>query len=221
MKNNGSIVAKIIRKLRKWNSLLFCKLIDVRVLAESLNKINIEALMTCVTAREGVILRSTANIVNPGRDKSKIILGKKVLVDGELHVFNYGGKIEIGEYSYIGTGTRVWSGELVSIGKNVLISHNVGISDTTAHEIDYIERAERYKDLLVNGHPKDKASIRTAPIIIEDNVWINFNSIIMKGVTIGKGAIIAAGSIVTKDVPPFTLVAGNPAKVVKYLGIKE
>jgi acetyltransferase-like isoleucine patch superfamily enzyme len=67
------------------------------------------------------------------------------------------------------------------------------------------------------GHPKEITNVDSAPIIIEDHVWISFNSIILKGVTIGKGAIIAAGSVVTKDVAPFTLVAGNPAKLIKHL----
>lgn len=150
-------------------------------------------------------------------NKDSIILHAPSFIEGELHTFPYGGKIEIGEFSYIGMGSRIWSGESITIGKHVLISHNVGISDTSVHETYFIERAERYKSLLKNGLPKDKASIKTAPIIIEDYVWINFNAIIMRGVTIGKGAIIAAGSVVTKDVPPFTMVAGNPAVAKKKL----
>ncbi|NVO02172.1 MAG: hypothetical protein HXX09_05670 [Bacteroidetes bacterium] len=67
------------------------------------------------------------------------------------------------------------------------------------------------------GIRKEKENIITAPIIINDFVWINFNAIILKGVTIGEGAIIAAGAVVTKDVPPFTLVGGNPARVIKQL----
>ena len=64
---------------------------------------------------------------------------------------------------------------------------------------------------------KERGNIITAKIVINDYAWINFNSIILKGVTIGEGAIVAAGAVVTQDVPPFTLVAGNPAKVVKKL----
>ncbi|MCZ8192279.1 MAG: DapH/DapD/GlmU-related protein, partial [Microcystis sp. LE19-338.1B] len=59
--------------------------------------------------------------------------------------------------------------------------------------------------------------IQSAPVVIEDHVWIGFNVGILKGVTIGKGAIIGAGSVVTKDVEPFTVVAGNPAKIIKRL----
>jgi acetyltransferase-like isoleucine patch superfamily enzyme len=80
-----------------------------------------------------------------------------------------------------------------------------------------LERADRYIELITKGYPTDKASIQTAPIIIEDYAWISFNATILKGVTVGKGAIVAAGAVVTKDVPPFTLVAGNPAVVIKTL----
>ena len=64
---------------------------------------------------------------------------------------------------------------------------------------------------------KDWKNIEVSPTIIEDDAWIGVNVIILKGLTIGKGAIIGAGSVVTKNVPPMTLVAGNPAKVIKEL----
>ena len=66
------------------------------------------------------------------------------------------------------------------------------------------------------GKYKDWSKVENAQIIIQDNVWIGFNSIVLKGVTIGEGAVVAAGSVVTKDVPPFAVVGGNPAKIIKY-----
>ena len=64
---------------------------------------------------------------------------------------------------------------------------------------------------------KDWSVVRSAPIVIEDRAWIGFNAIILKGVTIGEGSVVAAGAVVTKDVEPYTVVAGNPARVVKRL----
>ena len=64
-------------------------------------------------------------------------------------------------------------------------------------------------------------SFRADQVVIEDDAWIGFKSSVLKGVTIGRGAIIAAGSVVTKDVPPFTLVAGNPAKVIRELSEQD
>lgn len=87
----------------------------------------------------------------------------------------------------------------IELGDGVAISDNVEIQDSDNHFID------------------GKSDKMSAPIKIEDNVWIGKNAIILKGVTIGKGAIVGAGSVVTKDVPPSTIVAGNPAKVIKQI----
>jgi acetyltransferase-like isoleucine patch superfamily enzyme len=165
----------------------------------------------------GTTFLESAHVVNMTNDKERIMLGAGTFVLGELLVFAYGGKIKIGNNCYIGIGSRVWSGEEVKIGNDVLISHNVNIVDTTAHELDHIERADTYIKLLKEGHPKEKGTIVTKPIVIEDHVWVNFNVVILKGVTIGRGAIVAAGTVVTKDVPPFVLVGGNPARVLKEL----
>ncbi|MCB0478344.1 MAG: acyltransferase [Crocinitomicaceae bacterium] len=123
----------------------------------------------------------------------------------------------MGKNCFVGEGSRIWSGEKVEIGDNILISHNVNIIDTNSHETDHILRAKSYVELLKGGYPKEKGVIETKPIVIEDYAWINFNAVILKGVTIGKGAIVAAGAVVTKDVPPFTLVAGNPAIEIKKI----
>jgi maltose O-acetyltransferase len=132
-------------------------------------------------------------------------------------VFPFGGKIQIGSNSYIGEGTRIWSAENIFIGNDVLISHNCNIIDTDSHEINYIERAERVKSIVATGHPSQKGTVQTAPIYISDHAWLSYNVSILKGVKIGKGAIVAAGSVVTKDVADFTVVAGNPAVFIKNI----
>lgn len=155
--------------------------------------------------------------VDNSQSRENIHIGKNTHIRGQFLVFKYGGSIKIGNNCYIGDGTRIWSGESITIGDNVLISHNVSIVDTNAHEIDYKERASRYKELIKNGAWDSKGSIITNPIIIKDNAWISFGAIILRGVTIGEGSIVAAGAVVTKDVPPFTIVAGNPAISVKTI----
>lgn len=156
-------------------------------------------------------------VVSNSLDKSRIVIGKGTHIRGMLNIFKYGGKIVIGENCYIGDHTRIWSGESITIGNFVQISHNVNIMDTNAHELEAIERAERWMDLVHNGHWADKGNVHTAPIIIDDYAWISLNAVILKGVTIGKGAIVAAGAVVTKNVEPFTMVAGNPAQFIKAL----
>ena len=105
-------------------------------------------------------------------------------------------QIVIGEYSSIGDRTQLHCGQLISIGNNVLISWDVNLI-----EYDYHSPG--------GGVPEAKT------IKIADEVWIGARSIIVNGVSVGKGSIVAAGSVVTKDVPPFSLVAGNPAKFIK------
>lgn len=158
-----------------------------------------------------------AVIYNPQHDKSKITIGDHSLIRGTLLIFPYGGKISIGENCYVGDLSRIWSAEEIVIGNDVLISHNVGITDTNAHETDPVERSVNSKIILQTGLPKQKGSVVSSPVIIKDKAWINFNSIILKGVTIGEGAIVSAGSVVTKDVAPYTVVGGNPARVIKQL----
>jgi carbonic anhydrase/acetyltransferase-like protein (isoleucine patch superfamily) len=102
----------------------------------------------------------------------------------------------IGHHSSVGDDTQIHSGRLVKIGNYVLISWNVNILGTNYHS--------------PGGGPDTPGDI-----FIEDHVWIGCNVIILKGVTIGRGAIIAAGSVVSKDVAPYTLVGGNPAKIIK------
>ncbi len=155
-----------------------------------------------------------AQVHNMPGNASLINIGKDSHIRGILVIFKYGGKIEIGENVYLGEGSRIWSGESVKVGNNVLISHHVTIVDTNSHELDYRVRAERSRDLLKNGPWKTKGEILSAPIVIEDDVWISFNVSILKGVTIGRGSIIGAGAVVTKSVPPFSMVKGPAAHAV-------
>ena len=99
-----------------------------------------------------------------------------------------------------------------------MISNNVIIVDNNNHPIEPKMRLKMTscKDYL-NDELWSWKYAESKPIVIEDNVWIGRDSRIMKGVTIGKGSIVALGAIVTRDVPPYSVVAGNPAKVVKIL----
>ena len=161
-------------------------------------------------------LSKNAKIYNH-RNKKNIFVGENTVIEGELLIFPFDGEIKIGDNSYVGYNTRVWSGESIIIGNNVLISHNVNIIDSNSHELNHLLRSKGFENTRKFGLPKSKGEVITKSIIIEDYAWISFDSIILKGVKIGEGAIIAAGSVVTKDVEPFTLVAGNPAKFIKKI----
>ncbi len=158
-----------------------------------------------------------SRVLNFQGDSSKIEIGDGTNIRGELLLLRYGGRIKIGENCYIGDHSRIWSGDSIEIGNNVLVSHNVNIIDTNSHEMDHVERAMGYVNLIKYGYPAEKGSVLTKPIIIKDHAWISFNVTILKGVTIGEGAVIGAGSVVTRDVEPWTVVGGNPAVVLKKL----
>lgn len=103
------------------------------------------------------------------------------------------------------TGGSLVVDEQIQIGNNVAVGANTIICDTDFHPLQPSERQ------------KDPNRGTTAPIVIEDNVFIGMQSLILKGVTIGTGSVIGAGSVVTRDVPPGVVVAGNPAKIIKRL----
>jgi acetyltransferase-like isoleucine patch superfamily enzyme len=116
----------------------------------------------------------------------------------------YPRNIFVGEDSYMNGGQlRASKNAKIIIGDNCLISYNVHI------RTDMHNYKERYKLILEQGHSEES-------IVIQDDVWIGYGAQIMSGVSIGKGAIIAAGSIVTKDVPEYAIVAGVPARIIKY-----
>ncbi len=101
----------------------------------------------------------------------------------------------IGEYSIIGCN------EKIAIGRDVMIAQSVSIRDT-----DHV-----YEQIDI---PMNQQGIITAPVIIDDNVWIGHGATILKGVHIGTGAIVAAGAVVTRNVEPFSIVGGVPAKKI-------
>ena len=105
----------------------------------------------------------------------------------------------------------------VTVERDVLISYECVISDSDNHSI-YPEL--RTKDLAnwMNGRRHDWTHSAMAPVRICEGAWIGARSIILKGVTIGAGAVVGMGSVVTHDVPPRTIVAGNPARVIREIG---
>lgn len=147
--------------------------------------------------------------------KNALTIGEYSCIRGQISIISCLGRISIGSYSFVGPGTRIWAKESIKIGNNVLISHLVDIHDSNEHSLNYLYRRNDAINLFKNNMPVEWSRVVSKPVVIEDDAWIGFKSSIMKGVTIGRGAIIAAGSIVTKDVPPFTLVAGNPAQHIK------
>lgn len=140
---------------------------------------------------------------------SRLILheGSQLVCNGHVQSFEavrieclQNAVVEIGDKTYINHDSDIRSRERITIGNNVSIAYNVLIQDSDYHAT--------YDD---NGNSKPQ----TLPIVIGDNVWIGANAIILKGVNIGESSVVGAGSVVTKDVPPYSLVVGNPARIIK------
>ncbi|MCX6313035.1 MAG: acyltransferase, partial [Bacteroidetes bacterium] len=212
-----SIIFSMQKRKKKILSRFLIKNIDIDDLNKAIINKKISQLYAAVQIKSSSKFYEQANVFNHQGKPEKVRIGHNTHIRGTLILFNYGGDISIGDNCYVGEGSWIWSGNKVEIGNNVLISHQVNIIDTNSHEIDPDERAAGYKHILTKGHPTAEGNILTSPVVIGNHAWINFNSIILKGVTIGEGAIVAAGSVVTKDVAPYTMVAGNPARFIKEL----
>jgi acetyltransferase-like isoleucine patch superfamily enzyme len=167
-----------------------------------------------------VVFYKSARIINNAGSRTAISIGRHSHVRGELLTFPQGGKITVGEYCYIGEHSYIWSVESIEIGDRVMIAHNVSVFDNLTHPISAVKRHAQFCSIISAGNP-ELIDLAASPVRIGDDAWIGCMSVILKGVTIGKGAIIGAGSVVTKDVPPYVIVAGNPAVVIREISVDE
>jgi acetyltransferase-like isoleucine patch superfamily enzyme len=140
-------------------------------------------------------------LVNGGQH---ITVGERLLVMGRhvaVEIGAYpGASLKIGDGVFLNSGVSICAKKSVTIGNNVAIGNYTLVMDTDFHAVD--------------DHTKPGPC---APVVIEDDVWLGARVTVLKGVRIGRGAVVAAGAVVTKDVPPFTLVGGIPAKVIRTL----
>ncbi len=150
-----------------------------------------------------VLINASWCNANPFHTLISMREGSSLIVHGSLEIYsnadisiNEDSILEIGS-GFINHGARIHCFNRIQIGNQVYIGDDVSIRDSDGHEIV--------------GSKKPM----TAPIIIQDHVWIGARVTILKGITIGEGSVIAAGAVVAKDVPPHTLVAGVPARVVR------
>lgn len=158
----------------------------------------------------------TAGCRNESHNRANIIIGDGSMIRG-LITTTGNGRIKIGERLYVGGGTHIGAVECISIGDDVIIAGNTHIYDNNNHPTDPSLRLGMSRSGDFFGPLWSWAKSDHKAIVIEDNVWIGERCAILKGVHIGKGAIVGCNSVVTHDVPPYTIVAGNPARIVKEL----
>lgn len=157
-----------------------------------LRKVNELGSMVSVNKKPQLVNKGTIRFANEVRVWSNINKAK-IFVDP-------GAELTVGTNSRL-NGCHISVSSKVQIGNNVRIAPYSIIIDNDFHKVD--------------DHFSDEGTRK--PIIIDDNVWITMNCMIMKGVHIGEGSVVASGAVVTKDVPPHCVVAGVPAKIIKQL----
>lgn len=118
-------------------------------------------------------------------------------------------EIKVGDNVMVGDDCFITSVNRITIGNNVLIAQKVTITDNSHGELGLRKELEL--------HPSKRTVFSKGPVVIEDNVWIGDKATICPNVRIGKGSVIGANSVVTKDVPPYSVVAGAPARIIKKL----
>ncbi|MDI3566273.1 DapH/DapD/GlmU-related protein [Bradyrhizobium sp. Arg816] len=178
----------------------------------------IQRLIGRATCRlqQNAVLGSRARIRNIRGDSDKITVGQHSRILGELLTFAHGGEISLGEWCYVGEGSRIWSAASIIIGNRVLISHSANVFDNLTHPLGAAARHQQIRQIFSHGHPRD-ISLDENPVRICDDAWIGAGAMVLRGVTVGEGGVVAAGAVVTKDVPAFSVVAGNPAVLIKEL----
>ncbi len=131
------------------------------------------------------------------------ILGKNTYIASR--VFD-NPSLRVGDHSFLGFGVEIVVAKQVRIGNHVLIAGNCFITDNPGHPTDPIKRRDQ---------PVDKERIQV--VTIEDDVWLGSRSIVLPGTHIGHGSIIGAGAVVSKTIPPYSLVIGNPGQVIRSI----
>lgn len=173
---------------------------------------------------KSIITRKSKIIVGQGCDikwwglrslnSGRLTIGENCIIHARIIFDGPNASIELGRRCYIGASSLI-SYHSIRIGDDVIISWGVTIVDHNSHALNWESRQNDVVDWMKGQKNWDMVQI--APVTILDKVWIGFGASILKGVTIGEGAVVAANAVVTKDVPPYTVVAGNPAVVVKNL----
>ncbi|MCF8255764.1 MAG: acyltransferase [Bacteroidia bacterium] len=153
--------------------------------------------------RGSTIRRNTRMDVLPFNEFS---LGAGSTIEDFSTINNGVGAVHIGKNSRVGIG-NVLIGP-VTIGNNVILAQNIVVSGLN----------HGYEDVNLPIH---KQPVSTQPIVIEDDSWLGANVVVTSGVTIGKHCVVAAGAVVTKSIPPFSIAVGNPARVIKQYDFEE
>ena len=199
-------IARVFLYLRKrvkaffwqWYHIYYCLANNVRFVDRRSVKFNDHSIISI--SPSSTVSIGKAFYVNSGPESGIGTTMSKIVVNGS-------GTLQVGNYVGI-SSTTILVNKSVTIGNHVNIGGGSFINDSNNHSTDWRDRADRKQDIL---------NAKSAPIVIGDYAFIGARCMILKGVTIGEKSIIAAGSVVVKDIPANCIAGGNPCKVIKYL----
>jgi acetyltransferase-like isoleucine patch superfamily enzyme len=163
---------------------------------------------------EDVRLGLNARLLTPGGER-RARIGRGSVIRGIIRCEG-SGEAMLGEEVYVGDGAILSAWTRIEIGDGTLLAHGAQVFDNDTHPLDPDERRAHFRAILKRG-PRCDFDIASRPVNIGRQCWLGFSSAVMKGVSLGEGAIVAAGALVTSDAPPRTILAGNPARPVRSL----
>jgi acetyltransferase-like isoleucine patch superfamily enzyme len=149
-----------------------------------------------------------------GGRKGNLQIGSDGVIHCRVDFDHAQGAVRIGDRCYIGASNFVCHTG-IDVGDDVVMSWGVTVVDHNSHALNWTDR--QHDVAKWKSNQKDWRAVKIAPVHIGNKVWIGFGAVILKGVTVGEGAVIGAHAVVTKDVPPYAVVAGNPAVLVRQL----
>lgn len=201
---------------------LFKKIFKIKSKAQKRKEREIKNQSEFLTIGKNSILLDNISFRNSYNNK--ITVGDDCMLNCNFIFESSKGEIEIGDRVFINSGTNIISRSKITFGNDITIAWNCTFYDHNSHSIDWKERRndliQQLNDYKESGDfikNKNWDVVKSCPITICDKVWIGFDCTILNGVTIGEGAIVGAKSVVREDVEPWTIVAGNPAKVIKRI----
>ena len=148
-----------------------------------------------------------------------LTVGDDSMIEGRIVLARPEARVTIGNRSFIGGGTTIDCSTSIAIGDDVLIAYGGIVMDHNSHSVFFEDR----KDDLLAWHRKEYRfnHVACASTTIEPRCWIGARCIILKGVTLGEGSVVGAGSVVTRRFPPNSLIGGNPARLIRVIDQKN
>lgn len=179
----------------------------------------INSIIGCLLRRFGRVTVGRNSVVSwwglrSVRAGGVIRVGSDSIVRCRIDFDSPHGQVQIGDRCFLGASHLVCHSGII-LGDDVIMSWGVTVVDHDSHPLLWTDRQADVSEWMQGIKRWEKVKI--SPVRIESKAWIGFGASILKGVCIGEGAVIGANAVVTRDVPPYSVVAGNPARIVRYL----